>query len=180
VSADEITQLRARVRQLEDREEIRGLVSRYGRVVDDREWDVLADLFAPDAVFDSVGGRAVGMAAIAEYYKAGTQDLVASYHYAHSHEISFDDADRPSGLVCAHAELAFEDDTVWTALRYHDQYRRVDGRWRFSERVTRLLYVLKLADLPTGFADEMRVRWPGREPVRATLGADVAPEAAAD
>jgi hypothetical protein len=76
--------------------------------------------------------------------------------------------------VCAHAELTIDGETVFVALRYHDDYRRVDGRWRFHERKTRILYVLKLSELPTGFADRMRIRWPNIDPQPAQIGADVA------
>lgn len=169
----EIAELRARVGRLEDREEIRDLVARYGRAVDDRDWESLADQYTQDAVFDSAQGRSIGTAAIIDYYRVRTADYVASYHYPHSHEITFGDADVATGLVCAHAELTIGGETIWVALRYVDDYRRVDGEWRFHERVTRILYVLKLSELPTGFADRMRIRWPGVDPP-AELGADVA------
>ena len=54
---DEIAALRARVQRLEDREEIHELIARYGRAVDDRDWDALRAQYTPDAIFDSaVGG----------------------------------------------------------------------------------------------------------------------------
>jgi ketosteroid isomerase-like protein len=173
VSDEEISELRGRVRRLEDREELRDLVARYGRAVDDRDWASLADQYTQDAVFDSAKGRSVGIAAIVDYYRARTDEYVASYHYPHSHEITFVDDDMATGLVCAHAELTIGGETIWVALRYHDDYRRVDGGWRFHERVTRLLYVLKLSELPNGFADRMRVRWPGLDPAPAEIGADI-------
>lgn len=172
-TADEIAALQARLQRLEDREEIRELIARYGRAVDDRDWESLAAQYTPDAIFDSALGRSVGVAAIIEYYKERTSAYVASYHYPHSSEIVFDDDDRARGVVCAHAELTIEGDTVMVALRYQDDYRRVDGRWRFHERNTNLLYVLKLAELPTGLADRLRVRWPGTDPAVAEVGADV-------
>ncbi|MEQ8717994.1 MAG: nuclear transport factor 2 family protein [Acidimicrobiales bacterium] len=173
MSADELSELAARVRRLEDREELRALVARYGRSVDDRDWESLAGQYTPDAVFDSAMGRSVGTDAIVEYYKARTDAYVASYHYPHSHEITFVDDDVATGLVCAHAELTIEGDTVWVALRYHDDYRRVDGKWLFHERKTRILYVLKLSEMDKGFADTLRIRWPGTEPAPAQVGADV-------
>lgn len=171
---DEIAHLRQRIRRLEDRDELGRLVARYGRAVDDRDWESLAAQYTPDAVFDSAMGRSVGVDAIIEYYKERTDAYVVSYHYPHSQEITFVDDDTASGLVCAHAELTIDGETVLVALRYHDDYRRVDGSWRFHERQTRLLYVLKLSELPTGFADRLRIRWPGTDPEPAQVGADVA------
>ena len=68
----EIAELRARIQRLEDREELVALVARYGRAVDDRDWESLADQYTPDAVFDSAAGRSVGADAIIEYYKERT------------------------------------------------------------------------------------------------------------
>ena len=64
------------------------------------------------------------------------------------------------------------------ALRYVDQYLRVDGRWRFSERVMGYLYYAPLQDLAEALAstapqraygDHNAADWPetvvhGREP----------------
>jgi uncharacterized protein (TIGR02246 family) len=171
---DEINELRARLQCLEDREELRALVARYGRAVDDRDWESLADQYTPDAIFDSTGERSVGTDAIIEFYKARTGAYAASYHYPHSHEITFIDDGTAAGVVCAHAELTIEGETVFVALRYLDDYRLVEGSWRFHEREARILYVLKLSELPTGFGDRMRIRWPGVAPQPAQIGADVA------
>ena len=64
MSSEEIAELKGRLRQLEDREEIRALAARYGRAVDDRDWESLANQYTPDAVFDSAAGRSVGTEAI--------------------------------------------------------------------------------------------------------------------
>lgn len=173
MSGEELAELRARVARLEDREEIRALVGRYGRAVDDRDWESVADQYTPDAVFDSAMGRSVGTEAIVDYYKARTDGYVASYHYPHSHEIWFVDDDHAEGLVCAHAELTIDGEAVWVALRYLDDYRRTDSKWRFFERQTRILYVLKLSEMAEGFADTLRIRWPGTDPAPAQVGADV-------
>lgn len=167
--------LALRLQHLEDLEEIRRLVARYGRAIDDRDWNTLTELYAPDAVFESAGTRAEGRDRVIDFVKMRTSVYPASYHYPHSHEIDIIDATRAVGLVCAHAELAIEGDTVVVALRYHDDYRRVEGRWRFRERVARLLYVLKAVEYPSGLADPARVRWPGTEPQQAQVGADVTP-----
>ena len=165
--------LARRVHALEDRWEISELVAQYGRAVDDRDFDTLGEMYTADAVFDSVGGRATGRRSVIDYYRARTAAYGATYHYPHSNEIELVDPDRARGVVCAHAELAVGDESVFVALRYLDDYRREDGRWRFHERVVRLLYVLPLSELARGFAERRRVRWPGTEPAEPHLGADL-------
>ena len=154
----EIAELRAPLQHLEDRDELGALVARYGRAVDDRDWESLADQYTPDAMFGSAGGRSVGTDAVIGYYQERSSAYVASYHYPHSHEIEFIDDDSATGLVCARPELTIDGETVFVVLRYHDDYPRVDRRWRFHERKTRIVYALKLSELPTGFADRMRIR----------------------
>lgn len=165
--------MRAQVRRLEDRDEIRALVGRYGRAIDDRDWECLAGQYTPDAFIDFTAGRAKGTEAIIEHVRSRTDAYGATYHYPHSHEVTITGDDTATGLVCAHAELTIDGETVRVALRYHDDYRRFDGRWRFHERRMRVLYVLKLSEMATGFADRLRVRWPGTEPAEAQIGADI-------
>ena len=123
--------LARRVHALEDRWEISELVAQYGRAVDDRDFDTLGEMYTADAVFDSVGGRTTGRRSVIDYYRARTAAYGATYHYPHSNEIELVDPDRARGVVCAHAELAVGDESVFVALRYLDDYRREDGRWRF-------------------------------------------------
>ena len=87
-------------------------------------------------------------------------------------EIDLHSDTEASGVVCAHAELTMDGEAVRVALRYHDQYRFEDGRWRFAERDVKLLYAMRLAELPQHLADELRVRWPGTEPQPADVGPD--------
>ena len=162
-----------RLQALEDRAEITQLVARYGPAVDDHAFDDLAQLYTHDAVFDSVGGRIVGREAVIGYYRERGAVYGASYHYPHSVEIHLDGPGDAHGVVCAHAELSVSGETHWVAVRYHDTYRREEGAWRFHVRDVKLLYVLSSADLATGLGEINRIRWPGTDPVIATLGSDL-------
>jgi hypothetical protein len=53
------------------------------------------------------------------------------------------------GTVYAHS--ARQPHTARWSGRYHDQFRRIDGRWRIVER-------LQLTDYPTGYRPDDRVR----------------------
>lgn len=170
-------ELAQRVAALEARMEISDLIARYGPAVDDREYETLASLYSSDGVFDTVGGRLTGRAAVIDYYRQRGDAYGATYHYPHSVEIHLDEPTgdefvSASGIVCAHAELSIDGVTHLIALRYHDSYRHEDGAWRFYERVVKLLYVLPASDLTTGLAESDRIRWPGTTWERAALGPD--------
>ena len=162
-----------RLEVLEARAALTDLVAAYGRAVDDRDWESLAELYAADSVFDTVGGRLEGRQGVIDYYRERTAQFGPTYHYPHTQEIELHSSTEASGVVCAHAELTIDGEAVRVALRYHDEYRFEDGRWRFAERDVNLLYVMRLSELPTHLADRLRVRWPGTEPQPADLGPEI-------
>ena len=162
--------LEARVATLEARAALSELIGAYGRAVDDRDFDGLGELYTSDSVFDTVGGRMEGRQGVIDYYRERTKIFGPTFHYPHSQELEFQSDTEASGIVAAHAELTIDGESVRVALRYHDRYRFEDGRWRFAERDVKLLYVLKLSELPTAMADDLRVRWPGTDAKPADLG----------
>lgn len=172
---DELLQ---RVAALEARMEISQLIAQYGPAVDDRDYETLGSLYTADGVFDTVGGRLSGRAAVVDYYRQRGSAYGATYHYPHSIEIHLDEPSSDHraaarGVVCAHAELAIDGVTHLVGLRYHDAYKHEDSAWRFYERVVKLLYVLPASDLTSGLAASDRIRWPGTTWERAALGPDI-------
>ena len=149
------------VDELASREAIRELIARYGMAVDDRDMESLQDCFCEDGKFRYADGSVVldGREAVLGYYSQRLGQLGASYHYPHSTIIDFASRDEASGIVNAHAELGMPSgDTFWVALRYHDNYRRQQGRWRFADREIHLMYYLSLADLPAALTSPLRKR----------------------
>jgi hypothetical protein len=158
--------LEARVRRLEDRQELADLIARYGVAVDDRDGPRLLELFAPDGVFEGHSlGDSDGPDAVLGYFRERWKDYGATFHYTHTQTVEFGaDPDVATGLVTGHAEIAYKGRAVWTAFRYHDDYTRVEGAWRFRGRRVRFLYAMPLDELPTHLASAERKRWPGTEP----------------
>lgn len=156
--------LARRVARLESRIELDELITRYSIAVDDRDLDTVADLFASDAWFDSVGGRTTGRAALVEYYAGRLERYGPTYHIPHTQVVEFDGDDTAHGVVLAHAELSIDGETFVIAMRYYDEYVREDGRWRFRSRRLATLYAVPLTELPTSLADTLRKRWPGSAP----------------
>jgi uncharacterized protein (TIGR02246 family) len=166
-----LEELDKRLQRLEDREAIRELVARYGQVVDDRDVEGVQALFTEDAVFRTRGGEmhAVGLAAVMENFRSRFQAMTASGHFVHDHIISFAGDSAARGFVTSHAELVRGGKSFVVAMRYHDHYRRSEGRWKFSEREVSFFYYLPAERYPEllphrarvyGYGDPVAADWP--------------------
>jgi hypothetical protein len=157
------TELAARLRRIEDREEIRTLAARYSQHVDDHDFDALATLWAPDARYLWKGSSdvTVGGDNVAALLKSRIEPAGPSYHVNHSHVIEFGgDPDRASGLVFAHAETSNATTQSVAAIRYHDKYVRHEGRWMFAERALAFLYFSPVATYGDVLLAKERLRLP--------------------
>ena len=161
--------LEVRIRRLEDRTQLQELVAVYGQRIDDRDIEGIAELYTADATFDSTDGPITGREPVMDYYRRQLDRYGMTYHYPHSHTIEFTGPDTATGVVSAHAELAILPTPFVVALRYVDEYRREDGRWKFLSRRALQLYAAPLADLPDVLATTQRRRWPGTEPTEADI-----------
>lgn len=124
-----------RMQRIEDIEALRQLKHRYCAYCDD-SYDAarLAPLFTEDAVWDGGPmGRFVGRAAIHEFF-AGCSKLVPFAIHHVTNAILQVDGDCATGewLLWEPIVFAQGDQALWMAGRYLDQYRRVDGEWRFA------------------------------------------------
>jgi hypothetical protein len=136
--------LEARIRRLEDRAEIAELVARYGLVMDDRDLEAMPGLFTPDVSIRSADGvmNSTGIDAVVTMLRGRFTVLGPSNHFTHDRIVTFDDADpdRATGLVQSHAEMNRRGVAMLAAIRYHDDYRRHDGRWKFASRLLSFFY----------------------------------------
>lgn len=140
----DIASLERRLDRVESRFAIQELVTAYCEACDEHDMPRLAGLFTEDAVFDSPSGvlRAVGRDAIAEMFVGAFRVRGPGYHWTHDLTVGFDgaDPDRATGLVASHAETCPNGVASLAAMKYDDEYRRLDGRWLFSRRNIRFLY----------------------------------------
>lgn len=152
--------LEHRLRRMEDRDEIRTLVARYGFVIDDRDLDGIGALFARDARFRSKDGvmDARGRDAILKQFEGRFSVLGMTIHYTHDHVIRFDDDDHARGLVSSHSELIRNGQPMLVALRYEDAYVREDGAWRFADRLLSFCYYMDVREYADLLGDRMRMR----------------------
>jgi hypothetical protein len=159
---EDLADLAQTVRRLADHQELRDLTLRYCRAMDDSDWPALRDLFADRA---EVPGAETGDETVARL-RSVRSTYGRTIHTPHGQLVEFADDDHATGLVPAHAELAVQGQTVVCAMRYYDDYVRVDGRWRFARRQIKFVYALPWADMAGALTDEFPVRRPGTEAAR--------------
>lgn len=149
-----------RLRRVEDRLELLELSGRYHQAIDDRDIPALVALFTADGKFVHTDGSGpVGRDAIERFYVDILGGYGMSVHIPHAQVIERLEGDDASGWVLAHAELSVGDTYVVVALRYEDEYRRVDGRWRFASRTLWFWYFADSQDLAQTVVSSNRKRF---------------------
>src|SRR3981189_3313658 len=156
------THIEARVQRLQDRQEIQSLAVRYGFFVDERDFDKLVALFAPDGRLRTHAGviKGQGTEEVGAYFRNHLPNLGRSNHFVHGHVIDFveGEPDRATGLVSAHAEMYRDGAPMITAMRYTDRYRRVEGSWRFEERIQSYMYFVDVREYAEALGSRLPVR----------------------
>lgn len=149
----ELDELKAQIDRLESRHQIADLVTAYAIACDEHDMPRLVDQFTPDGAFDSPSGAMVanGRAEIEAMFIELFKVRGPAFHWTHDHSVTFDDADpnRATGLVLSHAETCPDGIVSLAAMRYHDEYQRDDGVWRFRKRVISFLYYVPVTDYKT-------------------------------
>lgn len=161
-----MSDLERRIRRLEDRVELQDLVVRYFIASDDDDYAMLASTFARDGVFSAgsfPGG--VGRDAVVECLRSGRKMMGPTVHTPNYTLFTFKDDDHATGLVGAHLELSIGGRTVFGAVRYVDEYVRLDGRWQFSKRDMRTIHMGPWEDVGSSLTADLNVRWPGVAPM---------------
>jgi uncharacterized protein (TIGR02246 family) len=128
-------------------EDIRAVLARRVRCLDEKDWDGFADCYAEDAISYSLSsapeGSVKGNAAIAKGV-AGHLTNVTTVHQIHTPEIDIL-SDDTAKVICPLADiLSWEKDGRRNWMRgyghYRQTFKKIDGRWRIAEHhLTRLL-----------------------------------------
>jgi hypothetical protein len=163
----ELESLTRRVEQLESRVAIAELVSGYAIACDEHDIERLGTQFAEDAVLDSPSKllMASGRAEILAMYVRLFKIRGPGYHWTHDHFVNFDptNPDRATGLVLSHAETCPNHEVSLSAMRYEDEYCKMDGRWVFQKRILKFLYYVPAKDYTHVFNSTTRVTMGGNQ-----------------
>jgi hypothetical protein len=131
-------------------EEIKQLKSRYFHGIDEKDWKMLRETLADDAVLDfsgevelHVGHHGVEVADdpadwVLTGGDSGTEKIAAivgeivSVHQGHDPRIALTGEDEASGLWSMYDCLDYGDEVFHGYGYYEETYRRTDGGWRIS------------------------------------------------
>jgi len=123
--------------ELVARESIRDLVARYNANGDSGRFDQVVELFAPDAVMDVDGMVLRGRDEIRALFTSTAANLrdqpqpVLLRHHTSTLQIDVQN-EHAATARCYYQVLLADGLDHWG--RYLDEYRVVDGRWRFARR----------------------------------------------
>ncbi|WP_322754615.1 nuclear transport factor 2 family protein [Frankia sp. Cas3] len=112
--------------------EITQVLGRYGQIVDGRAWGDLADVFTPDAVFDTGGfgqGCQTGVEAIRTMFEGGTQPYSVNIV-----NIVVSDGDAPGTARAYSKNIGLLPKGRVGSASYHDELVRTAGGWRVARR----------------------------------------------
>lgn len=133
--------IRKRLQQLEDREEIRTLLIEYGRTLDARDFRAFSGLFASEGEWDGGMGVAKGPAAIQKLMedtigKNARSDIGSPNYHIFNNEVIEVQGDRATAF--SKWSFVMQDENrrpQWIYLgHYNDTLIREDGRWKFLKR----------------------------------------------
>lgn len=128
------------LQEISDRLEIQDLMVRYSHAVDTRQWDMLDEVFTPDAYIDysAMGGSAGDLAATKQFLAQMLPNFLAFQHLISNSSISVD-GDTATGRTLCHNPMLVADSQgkqslMLCGLWYLDTFVRVEGQWRIQRR----------------------------------------------
>ena len=127
--------LEQRITRLEDIEAIKQLKARYCEICDDlHNPDRIASVFAADAIWESEAfGKAVGHDAIRELFQ-NFRDMFSFSQHNIMNPIIEVNGDRATAMwyIMGPWTLTEGDKETWMALRYDDDYVKINGEWKYQ------------------------------------------------
>jgi len=120
---------------VEDRLAILDLAGRYNQAFDHGDVDAWVETFTTDGVFADAGGFSVqGTDELRAFAGKAAQGDVAVRHWNSSHVIE-GNGDTATHSCYLMIIMMDEVPTIFGIGRYDDEFKKVDGEWRFSRRL---------------------------------------------
>src|SRR5262245_10113796 len=127
----------------DDRAEVTAVLDRYAEALDDRRWELLDRVFAPEAVFDAGEYVARGRAQIVATIRTYLDHCGPSQHLLGNHRVELD-GDRARSRVYVRAFPLCRDRSdprhYDVGGEYADELRRTPEGWLSVHRTMRVFY----------------------------------------
>ena len=137
--------LAERLERVESQLAVQQLPIRYALAVDSRDLDAWVGCFRPDVDMGRLGS---GREVLRQYLEPMVRGFYRSVHQICGHRVEFADPDRATGSVYCRAEHEVGDRWIVMAIRYLDDYARIDGEWYFSRRREQHWYAADVTERP--------------------------------
>lgn len=138
-----------RLRRIEDRQAIAELRAYYCHVLDDRNWEQLAQLFTEDGEFQGLA-HVTGRAAILRFFRDTVSTIAEGFwHFCTNATVSLD-GDRATGRISMQYLSVKKGVSYVSAGHYDDELRREGDIWRFRKRKITFYYFAPLSEGFTG------------------------------
>lgn len=129
------------LQEMSDRLEIQDLLARYCHAIDLREWDLLDEIFTPDAHIDytAVGGIRGSFTEVKEWLATVLPSFSVTQHLAATTKLDLhgDTADARTILLnpMISTDERGDEHVLFAGLWYRDGLVRTDDGWRIAQRV---------------------------------------------
>jgi hypothetical protein len=128
-----------------DIEAIKQLKARYFRLMDTKDFDGMAEVFAPDVEIDMTGEDGTVHHSAADFMPYLKQNIgdVITVHHGHMPEITLLSETTARGIWAMEDKLWWPEGSPLVHLHgyghYHETYEKTDGQWRIKTlKLTRL------------------------------------------
>nr|MDO8081205.1 nuclear transport factor 2 family protein [Candidatus Freyarchaeota archaeon] len=143
VEKSKLEELEARIKVLEDTEEIKKLKAKYWRCCDKKLWRELEECFTEDATADyGPNLQFQGREAIIQFLKGSIgQDFMVTSHGGHSPEIEITSDTTAKGIwVLQDLVIIYPGTKMRGYGHYEDEYAKENGQWKKKNtKVTRII-----------------------------------------
>ena len=144
------------LRELVDREKIRELLHRYCWAVDKGTLTEVMELFHdPCTLILAPGKQYEGKAAVQRWYDVYLQNRMEVLRHLIHNQVSVIDGDTATSKSYFDAVGDLKGESISVAGYYEDILRRVEGEWKFTEKIIRLDFLVPINE---GWGGKKRIK----------------------
>ena len=142
-----IEELEAKIKLLQDIEEIKKLKARYGYCVDSQDYDGVMDCFAKECKADyGMFGKCNSRNEIENWFRTIVPKAMPFCLHFMENPLIEVDGDRATGIWYFNVPVTNgeKNEASWMTGKYEDVYIREDGKWKYKELKCTIYYLSPL------------------------------------